>query len=118
MLHFDLECGRDIIAKKNDEVCIIQCKYWAQYKEIRENHIFQLFGTTMEYWIKNFRNRNKPKSFAEFSKFLNESKLRPIFFTSIKLSEKAKEMANALSVEIIENEPLLSTNRIVRFCSK
>lgn len=100
------DLGRDIIAEKNDEVCIIQCKRWAQYKEIHEKHIFQLFGTTMEYWVKNFRNYRKAKSFEEFAKFLNENKLRPMFFTSTSLSDKAKEMANALSVEIIENEPL------------
>ncbi len=106
------DLGRDIIAKKSDEVCIIQCKRWAQYKEIHEKHIFQLFGTTMEYWVKSFRNHKKPKSFEEFAKFLNENKLRPIFFTSTSLSDKAREMANALSVEIIENEPLGEFPRI------
>jgi len=74
------DLGRDIIAQKGNEVCIIQCKYWAQYKEIREPHIFQLFGTTMEYWIKNFKNYQRPKSFEEFAIFLNENKLRPIVF--------------------------------------
>ncbi|MBU1289824.1 restriction endonuclease [Patescibacteria group bacterium] len=106
------DLGRDVIATKDDEVCIIQCKRWACWKEMREKHIFQLFGTTMEYWIKNFKNHRKPKNFEEFAKFLNENKLRPIFFTSTNLSNKAKEMANALSVEIIENEPLGEFPRI------
>lgn len=106
------DLGRDVIAKKDDEVCIIQCKNWAHYKEIHEKHIFQLFGTTMEYWIKNFKNNKKPKNFEEFAKFLNENKLRPIFFTSTSLSNKAKEMAEALSIEIIENEPLGEFPRI------
>jgi hypothetical protein len=106
------DLGRDVIAIKDDEVCIIQCKRWAQYKKIHEKHIFQLFGTTMEYWIKNFDNYRIPKTFEAFAKFLNESKLRPIFFTSTSLSDKAKEMANALSVEIIENKPLGEFPRI------
>lgn len=120
------DLGRDIIATKDDEVCIIQCKYWAKYKKIHEKHIFQLFGTTMEYWINNYRatrerfnlftqnlkNNKKPKSFEEFAKFLNEKKLRPIFFTSTNLSNKAMEMANALSVEVIENEPIGEFPRI------
>lgn len=106
------DLGRDIIATKNGEVCIIQCKYWAQYKEIHEKHIFQLFGTTMEYWIKNFKNHEKPKTFEEFAKFLNENKLRPILFTSTSLSDKAKEMARALSIEIIENKPIAEFPRI------
>ena len=106
------DLGRDIIAKKHNEVCIVQCKCWAQYKDIHEKHIFQLFGTTMEYWIKNFMNHKKTKSFEEFARFLNENKLRSIFFTSTSISAKAKEMANALSVEIIENEPLGKFPRI------
>jgi len=106
------DLGRDIIAVKGDEVCIIQCKYWAQYKEIHEKHIFQLFGTTMEYWIKNFNTGKKPKTFAEFAKFLNEEKLRPIFFTSTAMSSKAKEMAAALSIEIIEKTPIAEFPRI------
>lgn len=106
------DLGRDIIATKDDEVCIIQCKHWAKYKEIHEKHIFQLFGTTMECWIQKFRNYRKPKSFEEFAKFLNENKLRPIFFTSTSLSDKAKEMADALSVEIIASYPLGDFPRI------
>jgi len=106
------DLGRDIIATKNDEVCIIQCKYWAHYKEIHEKHVFQLFGTTMEYWIKNFNTGKKPKTFTEFAKFLNEDKLRPIFFTSTAMSDKAKEMANALSIEIIENKAIGDFPRI------
>jgi len=106
------DLGRDVIAKKRNEVCVIQCKRWAQYKEIHEKHIFQLFGTTMEYWVKNFRSHKKPKSFEEFAKFLNENRLRPIFFTSTSLSDKSREMANALGVEIIENEPLGEFPRI------
>ena len=93
------DLGRDIIAKKDGSVCIIQCKYWAQYKEIHEKHIFQLFGTSMEYWIKNYNNKNK-KSFEDFAKALNDNTLRPIFFTSTSLSDRSKEMANALSIEI------------------
>lgn len=120
------DLGRDIIAIKEDEACIIQCKHWAQYREIHEKHIFQLFGTTMEYWINNYsvarRQCNlfslnlekniKPKSFEEFSEFLNENKLRPIFYSSTSLSDKAKEMAAALSVEVIENYPIGDFPRI------
>lgn len=120
------DLGRDIVATKGSEVCIIQCKYWAQYKEVHVNHIFQLFGTTMEYWIKTYRTaqhqsnlftplveRDKTqKSFEEFAKFLNENRLRPILITSASIPDKAKEMASTLSVEIIENEPIGDFPRI------
>src|SRR3989344_839667 len=106
------DLGRDLIATKGSEVCIIQCKHWAQYKEIHEKHVFQLFGTTMEYWVRYFGGEKKQKSFEAFSHLLNEHRLRPIFFTSTRLSEKAKEMAQALSVEVVENEPLGEFPRI------
>jgi len=106
------DMGRDIIAKKNDEVCIIQCKYWAQHKDIHEKHVFQLFGTTMEYWIKNFKNNSKEKGFKQFSSLLSDNRLRPIFFTSTTLSNKAKEMAEALNVEVLENTPIQDFPRI------
>ncbi len=106
------DLGRDLIATKGSEVCIIQCKHWARYKEIHEKHVFQLFGTTMEYWVRYFGGAQKQKSFEAFSHLLNEHRLRPIFFTSTRLSEKAKEMAQALSVEVVENEPLGEFPRI------
>jgi len=104
------DLGRDIIAKKENETCIVQCKHWAQYKDIHEKHIFQLFGTTMEYWIQHFGG--KKHTFSEFSKLLSEHRLRPIFFTSTTLSNKAKEMAGALNIEVVENHPLGEFPRI------
>jgi len=106
------DLGRDIIAKNDDETCIVQCKYWAHYKEIHEKHIFQLFGTTMEYWIRNYGSHNNQNSFKEFTRYLDENKLRPIFVCSTSLSDKAKEMAAVLNVEIIENYPLGNFPRI------
>ncbi|HPL92755.1 MAG TPA: restriction endonuclease [bacterium] len=100
------DLGRDIIAKKKNAICVIQCKHWAQYKTIHEKHIFQLFGTTMEYWLKNFGNKydNHNQKFFEFSQALLNKTLRPIFISSTNLSDKAKEVAEALNVEIVENK--------------
>ena len=106
------DLGRDVIAKKDNEICIIQCKYWAQYKELHEKHIFQLFGTTMEYWIRNFGSHKNQNSFKEFTKYLNENRLRPIFVCSTSLSDKAKEMADVLNVKIVENYPIGNFPRI------
>ena len=46
--------GRDLIAQKDNEILIIQCKNWSKYKEIHENHICQLFGTTVQYIIQSY----------------------------------------------------------------
>ena len=106
------DLGRDVIAKNDKETCIIQCKYWAQYKEIHEKHIFQLFGTTMEYWIRNFGSHEKRNSFKEFIGYLNENRLRSIFVCSTSLSNKAKEMAAVLNVEIVESFPIGNFPRV------
>lgn len=106
------DLGRDIIAKKDDQFCIIQCKHWAQYKTIHEKHIFQLFGTVMEYWIKATESAGKCPSFEEFSKALRGKKIRPIFVTSTQVSFRAKAMARTLHIEIMENAPLGDFPRI------
>ena len=106
------DLGRDVIAKNDKETCIIQCKHWAQYKEIHEKHIFQLFGTTMEYWIRNFGSHEKRNSFKKFIGYLNENRLRSIFVCSTSLSNKAKEMAAVLNVEIVESFPIGNFPRV------
>jgi len=98
------DLGRDLIAVKGDNVEIVQCKCWSQERTIHEKHIFQLFGTTIEYWLKNKENQ---KSFQPelFPEILQKEKIKPTFITSTKLSEKAKEFARALRVQVIENFP-------------
>lgn len=48
-IHGFEDMGRDLIARRDSELRIIQCKYWSQQKIIHEKHIFQLFGSTLEY---------------------------------------------------------------------
>lgn len=88
--------GRDLIAKKDNEILIIQCKYWSKYKEIHENHICQLFGTTVQYNIENN------------SLF----KASPVFITSATLSETALKFAEYLGVQVIQNKKLEEFPRI------
>lgn len=82
------DLGRDLIAKKGDNVLIIQCKYWSSLKEIHEKHITQLFGTMASYCIENNISRDRVKG---------------ILVTNISLSRMAKKMANHLGIEYVEN---------------
>lgn len=88
--------GRDLIAQKDNEILIIQCKNWSKYKEIHENHICQLFGTTVQYNIENN------------SLF----KATPVFITSATLSETALKFAEYLGVQVIQNKKLEEFPRI------
>lgn len=79
------DMGRDLICKKNGELQIVQCKYWASEKVIHEKHIFQLFGSCVQYSI--------------------EHNVQPlgVFVTSCSLSETAKKCASYLGINFSEN---------------
>ena len=98
------DLGRDLICispnKKN--IHIVQCKCWSSKKEIHENHINQLFGTTVRYYLEN----NPEKSFVDFVKMLNEGRLVPVFYTSTVLSDTAKKFAESLGIVVYEEIPL------------
>lgn len=86
------DLGRDIIAERIDEmgrriVYIIQCKRWSEKKLVHENAICQLFGTTIEYKL---RNRD-----------LLNSKIMPVFITTTELSDMAKQFARQLGVWVM-----------------
>lgn len=85
------DLGRDIIATKTDEngnlqVLIIQCKIWNKNKEIHENAICQLYGTTIQYILEN--NHKKPAI------------VRPVFVTTTMLSNTAMKFAQYLGVQV------------------
>lgn len=50
------DLGRDLICEKNGCVDIVQCKCWSKKKQIHENHINQLYGTTVMYKILKLRS--------------------------------------------------------------
>lgn len=85
------DLGRDIIAFKTNKsgenvVYIIQCKNWSSKKEVHENVVCQIFGTTIEYKIKH-----KQQMF---------SKVVPVIYTTSPLSDMAIKFANELNVVV------------------
>ncbi|MEX0751633.1 MAG: restriction endonuclease [Xanthobacteraceae bacterium] len=94
------DMGRDIIAEKGSNLLVIQCKYWSSEKIIREKHIFQLFGSALEYAFL----RGKLTNLTEFSAgMVGASFPEPILYTSTKLSETAKKVADKLNVKFFED---------------
>ena len=84
------DLGRDCIAQKGGKTYIIQCKYWSSKKEIHENVICQLYGTTIQYALENRYNLSDIK----------EGKLVPIIATPTPLSPIAEKFASFLSVVV------------------
>ena len=101
------DLGRDIIAEKsrlNGEriIYIIQCKRWAENKELHENVICQLYGTAIEYELKNRH-------------FIN-TKVVPLLVTTARISDMARKFAEKLGVIIktevkIGDYPMIKCNR-------
>ena len=82
------DLGRDIIAKKENNVLIIQCKYWSSIKQIHEKHVTQLYGTMISYCIENN---------------VEQENVKGVLITNIQLSEMAKKMASYLGIQYVEN---------------
>ena len=85
------DLGRDIIATKNDNTYIIQCKRYSQHKEVHENVICQLYGTTLHYKITE----------KERDIFAKPENIHPVLVTTGVLSETAKEFAEKLGVQVL-----------------
>lgn len=83
------DLGRDLICKKGNEIIIVQCKNWSQFRTIYEKHIFQFFGTVFQYK-------------DEFP----TSKVTAFFYTSTRVSDLARRFASNLNINLKENFPL------------
>jgi len=81
------DMGRDLICQKDDEILVIQCKRWSVHKTIHEKHVFQLFGSTIQFKYKN-----------------PELTYKPILYTTTKLSEVAAYCAEQLGVSVVEHK--------------
>ena len=91
------DLGRDLIVKKEDQVRIVQCKYWSQSKEIHEKHLFQLYGTVVAYCIENQ---------------LSQDAVKGVFVTNITLSPMARQCAERLGIIVKERFSLKDYPRI------
>jgi hypothetical protein len=89
------DLGRDLLAERDGQIEVIQCKRWAQHKVIHEKHVFQLFGTVVAMRIE------RPGA-----------QVRGTFVTSTSLSDRAREFARQLEIEVQDQFPLANYPRI------
>ena len=104
------DLGRDIIAYKDGNTYIIQCKRYSLFnqdgtdKYVHENVICQLFGTTIEYQISN----------PDCTLFAQLNKVVPVLYTTGRLSNMASAFAKRLNVKVIQCEmneyPMIKCN--------
>jgi hypothetical protein len=89
------DLGRDVLAERNGRLEVIQCKRWAQHKTIHEKHVFQLFGTMVAARIEN-----------------PLKEVTGTFVTTTALSDRARDFAQVLEIQVEENFPLADYPRI------
>ena len=94
--------GRDLLCHKGNTTLVVQCKYWSKKKTIHENHINQLFGTTLKYFLE----QHPMATFYDFFTALEKRTIAPVFVTSTTLSETAAEFASSLNISVAENKSL------------
>ena len=79
------DMGRDLIVSKGKNVYVVQCKRYADHKEIHENHLFQLFGSVMHYATEH-----------------PDKNVYGVFVTSAAFSAVAAECAKKLDITVYE----------------
>ena len=85
------DMGRDLIAFRDNEVEVIQCKRWSRHKTIHEKHLFQLYGTFV-YAALDYPDKDITASFV----------------TMTSLSDLARRVAAHLGVRVFEGFPIAS----------
>jgi hypothetical protein len=93
------DMGRDLIAKKKEMIEIIQCKRWAKTKLIHEKHIFQLFGTAIQYAIEHGHDI---ENWDQYTDIVASGIITPVFITSTNLSPIASGVAEALGIKVLD----------------
>lgn len=102
------DLGRDLLARRGDELVVIQCKHWATFRTVRERHVYQLFATALQLALAERMPKPGATQLALFPELLAASQTRPLLITSTTLSPKAKEVAAALNVGVEESIPMES----------
>jgi hypothetical protein len=92
------DLGRDLIVRDKTKVYIVQCKRWSSDKIIREKHIMQLFGTTIEYCWEMKKKDIHPLDVIGKS-------VIPVFVATTELSPTANRFAERLGV-IVHKVPM------------
>lgn len=99
------DLGRDLICTKDGKTAIVQCKCWSTERIIHEKHINQLFGTAVEYAVRNKIKIETARSYDLFPEMLAKANIVPVFATTTQLSDTAKAFAELLGVKVKTVEP-------------
>lgn len=99
------DLGRDLICTKGSETLIIQCKCWSNLKkkQIHENHINQLYGTTLVHRIEStlgarIETLSDEQIDTTTQTALDLCDIHPVFCSTVPYSKTARAFANVLGI--------------------
>jgi predicted nuclease with TOPRIM domain len=101
------DLGRDLVCSKDGIIEVVQCKYWSKSKNIpiRENHINQLFGTTVKHYI-DFVHSSAENNLHAFLSDYQKGEIVGTMVTSTILSETAMDFSNTLGIQVKQDVEL------------
>ncbi len=99
------DLGRDLICKRGNAIEVVQCKYWRSERTIHEKHINQLFGTTVEYFIKSTNFNGSETQLGLFPELLRSNNIKGTFYATCLFSETSKSFAQLLGIKLFEKFP-------------
>jgi hypothetical protein len=108
VMGFD-DLGRDLIARRPGQTLIIQCKYWAQWRDIHESAVFQLFGSMVDYLVEQRLLGHAPALLPDEQDVFSSMKrngVSGVFVTSTQMSPRALVACDALRIKADTSIPL------------
>lgn len=107
------DLGRDLVCIKGNEHKIIQAKCWSQRKEIRENHVYQLYATVTHYRLQLREALYLKHGKSTGRQMMKNFKITGHLYSTTSLSDMAEKVANHCDIEYL-NEPLNKTYPMIK----
>lgn len=107
------DLGRDLVCIKGNEHKIIQAKCWSQRKEVRENHVYQLYATVTHYRLQMREALYLKHGKSAGKDMMKNLKITGHLYTTTSLSEMADKVAKHCVIEYV-NEPLNKTYPMIK----
>ena len=99
------DLGRDLVCTKDNKHKIIQAKCWSQRKEVRENHVYQLYATVTHYRLQLREALYLQHGKTTGKQIMKGFQISGHMYSTTSLSEMAEKVAKHCGVEFV-NEPL------------
>jgi hypothetical protein len=86
--------GRDLtIIGRTGKIALIQCKYWSKHKTIPEAAVFQILGSTVNYYIE--QTGHPPPKLASLYQCI-----QPYLYSTASLASRIRAIALAMKIKV------------------